>query len=225
MGNAATEQREPEGGGDCSPGIQVSDDFAATGLHDRWKSAYAWAMSSNVVPEFLYLLDTTLTADRPNALGTQLAPLSSADGLRYLEQWQSEDAAAAILFRLGQAAHFRPEVFREFPSLPTEVPATRQLRPDTPKLYILAALLERYPPGDDELRSWVTSLCIWLLTQALDRAFRGNLQDRHLKLVADQLRIACRQPSPGTVCSQPRHPDNMTISHFLLHLAQHYSRD
>lgn len=197
MGTAASEQREPEVGGNRSPGDQVREEFAATGLHERWKDAYTWAHASDVVPEFLYLLDTTLTADRPNALGTLLAPLSSPDGLRCLEQWRSEDAAAAILFRLGQAAHFRPEVFRIYPPLPTEVPASNQLRPDTPKLYILATLLERYPPGDGELRSWVTRLRIWLLTHAIDRAFHGNLQDQHLKLVADQLRIACRQPSPG----------------------------
>ncbi len=55
----------------------------------------------------------------------------------------------------------------------------------------MAMMLEGLPPSEADDKQWLATLRIWLLVHAIDRSFEQNVQDKHLQLVATQLRLAC----------------------------------
>lgn len=168
-------------------------EFLTFGLPGGWLEAYRWACKSGVRNEWARILITTRTEELPITFGTVLSSLVDPTAFTLLEHWRDRDHAAQILHRLAIAARRYPEVFDRYASLPTEVPAVRQLKGQSESKYLLLLLMERYPPATSEQRIWLVILRLWALVHAIDRSFHGNVNDKHLLELARRLRIACQR--------------------------------
>lgn len=168
-------------------------DLLTSALPKGWEAALAWSKSCGVLNELLVLLDATLAWDHPNVFGNLVSHISSTTAIELLEEWAQTEFAAKVLWKLASAASKKPTVLSQYPPLTDKVAASKQFKGDTPTLYIIALIVERSPPGTLTDRVWFLTLRLWVLTHTFNRAKHGNIQDQHLRLVAQKIRLACAE--------------------------------
>lgn len=171
----------------------ASSDLLTSALPKGWEAALAWAKSCGVLNELLFLLDATLAWDHPNVCGNLLSLLSSSFAMEQMKEWAQTEFAAKVLWKLASAASKKPTILSQYPRLTDKVAASKQFKGDTPTLYIIALIVERSPPGTLTDREWFLTLRLWVLTHAINRAKHENIQDQHLRLVAQKIRLACAE--------------------------------
>lgn len=165
-------------------------DLLTLSLDPDWEDAYAWSCAHNIRSELLLLLDATLCATFPNALGTFLHSISSVWARRHLEPWGDQWPAAKTILRLAYSLRAQDDILARYTALPNERSGRRQLHGDLYVAYIAALMVERFPPGLGDDGDWFKALRIWVLAHALERAAVENRQDKNLRKVSDVLRMA-----------------------------------
>lgn len=178
---------------EVSANLSSYPDFTTLALPASWKEAYEWAEKGRMVYELLHVVNAALLWNYPNALGTLLAFISLEDTRPLLEEWASSDKSARLLHHLSEAVIQHPQVTLQYPPLPGEKSAAKQFHRHLPSHYLIALLTQGLPPGQASDRTWFTTLKLWVLTHAVDRAFSGNIQDFSIREVASKLRIASNQ--------------------------------
>ncbi|OIQ98489.1 phage integrase family protein [mine drainage metagenome] len=171
----------------------TSSELLTSALPKGWEAALAWSKSCGVLNELLVLLDATLAWDHPNVFGNLLSHISSPICMEMLEESAQTEFAAKVLWKLAFAASKKPTILPQYPRLTDKVAASKQFKGDTPTLYIIALIVERSPPGTMADREWFFTLRLWVLTHAINRAKHENIQDQHLRLVAQKIRLGCAE--------------------------------
>lgn len=168
-------------------------DFLSTALPEGWRTGFEWAKSSGVLNEFFILVDATLAWDRPNVFGNFLFHLTSTLAREQLKEWAQTELAAKVLLKLANAASKNSHVLSHYTRVTDRVAASKQFKGDTPTHYIIALIVERSPPGKLADREWFSTLRLWVLTHAINRALHENIQDQYLRVVAQKIRLACAE--------------------------------
>jgi integrase len=166
-------------------------EFSTLGLHSYWRDAYDWATKHMVVPELLHSINATQIHEMPNAFGALLSLIISELSFVKIKDWSYSNQSAKLLFALALATKQDNQISSLYPDLPDEVSAARQFHGKLETHYLMAMLTERLPRGSEADRTWLNTLRLWVLTHAIERENKQNIQDGFIRLVASKLRMAC----------------------------------
>lgn len=163
---------------------------ATLALPPELEQLYGWSEANGNAQTFLLLVDVLLLLERPRAVGSLLAVLSSEDAYETLQDWAKDNDAAAKLFRLSGAVCTDPAILDRHPPITHAIASINMVRGKSAQLYLMALLVARLPVISKESQQWFEILRLWLLVHALGRATKGDILDENLQLVCTKLRLA-----------------------------------
>jgi len=135
------------------------------------------------------IIDTSLVADHPLALGTALAFVKSPNTRICLREWE-DSPEAQVLVTLGAAVSALPLHYSP-PPLADSKAAREHFFGDLGTYYLLALLAERTPLPASDPHRWMLVLRAWLFVHAYMRHREGIRLDENLRTAADAMRLAC----------------------------------
>ncbi len=171
-------------------------------LPEAWKPIEEWAKRNRVSEPLKHVINAALILHHPEYFGTILDLLTDEYALLILSDWADIEALDQIqqaltpaqnLYCLAKAAISDSSVRNHLPSTKTVMPASKYLKGRLKSKYLLGMLYQYVHDFGLDDRIWMTKLKLWVFTHAIDREFTGNIQDRHLRVVSDNIRLACHK--------------------------------
>jgi integrase len=135
------------------------------------------------------IIDTSLVAGHPLALGTVLAFIKSSNTIACFRAWEHSPEAEALAV-LGEAISALPPRYSP-PPLADSKAGREHFFGDLGKYYLLALLAERIPSSESDPHKWMFVLRAWLLLHAYMRYREGIRLDENLQTASRAMRLAC----------------------------------
>lgn len=135
------------------------------------------------------ILDTTLVAGHPLAIGTVLAFVKSPHAIACFRWWEHSPEAESLAV-LGEAISALPPHYSP-PPLANSKAGREHFFGDLKKYYLLALLAERVPSTETDPHGWMFVLRAWLFLHAYMRHREGIRLDENLHTAARATRLAC----------------------------------
>jgi hypothetical protein len=144
---------------------------------------------SGIFDTFREIVDTTLVAGFPLALGTVFAFLKNPHTIARFRGWEQSPEAEALA-TLGEAIAALPPRYCP-PPLADSKAGREHFFGDLSKYYLLALLTERIPSSETDPHGWMFVLRAWLFLHAYIRHREGIRLDENLHTTARAMRLAC----------------------------------
>lgn len=158
-------------------------------LPSYWDQLLNWATTRNVTNDLYRLIDPTLLIEQPQAIGSVLSVLSTAQAPSILSHWAIESECALSLLHLSNEIDTVSATLPKYSPLPLEKAAAGYFTP-VDRYYLLALLVARLPPVGPEEKLWFEKLRMWLLVHAMENAEHGIVLDNNLRISCAKLRLA-----------------------------------
>ncbi|TXT21808.1 MAG: Uncharacterized protein FD134_2543, partial [Gallionellaceae bacterium] len=189
---------------DTSGAVSCKPEFPTTALPlpDSWKSILVWAAKNNACNSLIHIINAAQIHNHPDFLRPILNLLIDNDSFELLCEWadtyvmgQNPEplTPAQYLYQMASAVIKDDSVFQLMNEIQTEMPSSRFLKGELKSCYLFAMLYQKPLDVGFGDQNWIKKLKLWLLTHAVDRAMSGNMQDQYIKIVSDDLRIACHK--------------------------------
>lgn len=150
----------------------------------------AFVTQPEIFTTLCHIIDASLVARYPLAIGTILSFISSPNTVCLFRGWADHCPEASALAAVGEALSDLQLPSHLIP-LATSKRGREHFYGGLNDYYLLALLAERIPAQSADVYRWMHELRVWLFVHAFSRSRRGIRLDENLQTIARSMRMAC----------------------------------